>query len=147
MLFAAITSKVRGRRMGDALQTVTPIVLISAPAYAPVIAVLALAYQEVSPWTLTLFLVPSLAAQRLYGLYQEQRRLTDDLFNANETLERANLKFAGALIATLDARDRNTAGHSAAVAIYSRDVVPGAWDSRPTCKTSPTCAGWFTILG
>ena len=42
---------------------------------------------------------------------------------ANETLERANLQFAAALIATLDARDRYTAGHSAAVAIYSRDIA------------------------
>jgi putative nucleotidyltransferase with HDIG domain len=123
VLFAAVTSRVRGRPMRDALQTVTPIVLLSAPVYAPVIAVLALAYQEVSPWTLALFLVPSLAAQRLYGLYQEQRRLAHDLSVANQTLERANLQFAGALIATLDARDRYTAGHSAAVAIYSRDIA------------------------
>ena len=80
-------------------------------------------YLEFSPWTLALFLVPAIAAQRLYGLYQEQRRLADDLSIANETLERANLQFAGALIATLDARDRYTAGHSAAVAIYSRDIA------------------------
>ena len=123
VMFAAVTSRVRGRPMRDAFEAVTPIVLLSAPAYAPVIAVLALAYQEVSPWTLALFLVPSLAAQRLYALYQEQRRLADDLSVANETLERANLQFAGALIATLDARDRYTAGHSAAVAIYSRDIA------------------------
>ncbi len=123
VLFAALTAQVRGRRMRDAFHTVTPIVLLSAPAYAPVIAVLALAYIEVSPWTLALFLVPSMAAQRVYGLYQEQRRLADDLSVANETLERANLQFAGALIATLDARDRYTAGHSAAVAIYSRDIA------------------------
>ena len=45
------------------------------------------------------------------------------LSTANETLERANLQFAAALIATLDARDRYTAGHSAAVAIYSRDIA------------------------
>ena len=98
-------------------------VLLSAPAYAPFIAVLAYAYIEVSPWTLALFLIPAMAAQRLYGLYQEQRRLADDLSLANETLERTNLQFAGALIATLDARDRYTAGHSAAVAIYSRDIA------------------------
>jgi HD-GYP domain-containing protein (c-di-GMP phosphodiesterase class II) len=78
---------------------------------------------EVSPWSLALFLVPALAAQRLYGLYEKERRLAADLTNANETLERANLQFAAALIATLDARDRYTAGHSAAVAIYSRDVA------------------------
>jgi putative nucleotidyltransferase with HDIG domain len=123
VLFAALTSKVRGHRMRDAFQTVTPLVLLSAPAYAPVIAVLALAYEEVSPWTLALFLVPALAAQRLYALYQEQRRLAADLSVANETLERANLQFASALIATLDARDRYTAGHSAAVAIYSKDIA------------------------
>jgi len=38
-------------------------------------------------------------------------------------LERANLSFATALVATLDARDRYTAGHSAAVAIYARDIA------------------------
>ena len=38
-------------------------------------------------------------------------------------LERANLSFATALVATLDARDRYTAGHSAAVAIYARNIA------------------------
>ncbi len=123
VLFAAVTAKVRGRPMRDAFQTVTPIVFLSAPVYAPVIALLALAYIEVSPWTLALFLVPALAAQRLYTLYQEQRRLASDLVTANDTLERTNLQFASALIATLDARDKYTAGHSAAVAIYSRDIA------------------------
>jgi putative nucleotidyltransferase with HDIG domain len=80
-------------------------------------------YVRVSPWTLALFLVPAMAAQRLYGLYQEQRQLASDLSFANKTLEEANLQFASALIATLDARDRYTAGHSAAVAIYSRDIA------------------------
>ena len=64
-----------------------------------------------------------MAAQRLYGLYREQRQLAVDLSDVNETLERANLQFAAALIATLDARDQYTAGHSAAVAIYSRDIA------------------------
>lgn len=123
VLFAATTAGVRGRPIRDALRTVAPVVLISAPVYAPIVALLAYMYVRVSPWTLALFLVPALTAQRLYGLYQEQRRLTDDLSTANETLERANLQFAVALIATLDARDRYTAGHSAAVAIYSRDVA------------------------
>ena len=70
-----------------------------------------------------LFFVPALAAQRLYTLYQEQRQLTENLTDANEQLERANLSFAAALVATLDARDQYTAGHSAAVAIYSRDIA------------------------
>lgn len=93
------------------------------PLYVPVIAVLAYAYEELSPWTVLLFFVPALAAQRLYVLYQHQRELTTDLVGANDRLERANLSFATALVATLDARDHYTAGHSAAVAIYSRDIA------------------------
>ena len=72
---------------------------------------------------LPLFLTPALAAQRLFAMYQEQRRLAEDLSTANEALEQANLSFAAALVATLDARDKYTAGHSAAVAIYSRDIA------------------------
>jgi putative nucleotidyltransferase with HDIG domain len=123
VLFSGLTASVRGRPLRDALGTIVPVVLISAPVYAPIVALLAFMYVRVSPWTLALFLVPAMAAQRLYGLYQEQRRLADDLSTANETLERANLQFAAALIATLDARDQYTAGHSAAVAIYSRDIA------------------------
>jgi putative nucleotidyltransferase with HDIG domain len=123
VFFAALTASVRGRPIRDAIRTVVPVVLTSAPVYAPVVALLAFMYVRVSPWTLALFLVPAMAAQRLYGLYQEQRQLADDLSTANETLERTNLQFAAALIATLDARDQYTAGHSAAVAIYSRDIV------------------------
>ncbi len=123
VLFTSVTAKVRGRPIGDTVRTVAPVVLISAPVYAPIVALLAFMYVRVSPWTLALFLVPAMAAQRLYGLYQEERRLAADLSTANETLESANLQFAAALIATLDARDRYTAGHSAAVAIYSRDIA------------------------
>ena len=56
-------------------------------------------------------------------MYREQRETLRDLGAANDRLERANLSFATALVATLDARDRYTAGHSASVAIYSRDIA------------------------
>jgi putative nucleotidyltransferase with HDIG domain len=123
VLFSALTASVRGRPIRDAIRTIAPVVLASAPVYAPIVALLAFMYVRVSPWTLALFLIPAMAAQRLYALYQEQRQLAVDLSEANETLERANLQFAAALIATLDARDQYTAGHSAAVAIYSRDIA------------------------
>lgn len=120
---AAVTARVRGTRtIRDVIATHVPVVATSAPLYAPVVAVLTIAY-NVSPWTAPLFFGPALAAQQLFGLYQEQRRLTDDLTLANETLAKVNLSFASALVATLDARDRYTAGHSAAVAIYSRDIA------------------------
>jgi putative nucleotidyltransferase with HDIG domain len=123
VFFAALTARVRGRPVSDVVRSLTPVVLTSAVVYAPIVALLAYMYVRVSPWTLALFLVPGMAVQRLYGLYQEQRQLAVDLSEANDTLERANLQFAAALIATLDARDQYTAGHSAAVAIYSRDIA------------------------
>jgi putative nucleotidyltransferase with HDIG domain len=123
VVFGVITAAVRGESVADTAKTITPLLFLVPPLYAPFVALLAFMYVQISPWTLALFLVPAIAAQRLYGLYQEQRRLADDLSTVNATLERANLQFAAALIATLDARDEYTAGHSAAVAIYSRDIA------------------------
>ncbi len=124
LTFAVITAHVRSTRgTREVLRTHAPLVFASAPMYAPVVAVLTVAYQDVSAWTAPLFFAPALAAQRLFSLYQEQRQLADELSEANAHLEHANLSFAAALVATLDARDRYTAGHSAAVAIYSRDIA------------------------
>jgi putative nucleotidyltransferase with HDIG domain len=123
LIFALMTLAVRVGISREDLRDHVPLLVLAAPLYAPLVAVLAFIYVEVSPWTLALFLVPAMAAQRLYGLYQQERHLSAELTTANETLERANLQFAAALIATLDARDRYTAGHSAAVAIYSRDIA------------------------
>jgi putative nucleotidyltransferase with HDIG domain len=122
--FAAMINKLR-RNGGwaEAVRALIPMGLGFIALYAPLIAILAIAYRELTPWTLAFFFVPALAAQRLFVLYQEQRRLTDDLVAANEQLERAGLSFASALVATLDARDRYTAGHSAAVAAYARDIA------------------------
>ena len=122
--FASIT--VYLRRRGGVVETarlLLPVAAAAIPLYAPLVALLAIGYDQLSPWATMLFFVPALAAQRLYTLYQGQRHLTDGLTQANEQLERANLSFAAALVATLDARDQYTAGHSAAVAIYSRDIA------------------------
>jgi putative nucleotidyltransferase with HDIG domain len=110
-------------RWSEAVRDLLPIVIASVPFYGPVVAVLVLAYRDISPWTLPLFFVPALAAQRWFLMYQEQRRLATDLGEANAQLRAANLSFAKGLIATLDARDQYTAGHSAAVAIYARDIA------------------------
>jgi putative nucleotidyltransferase with HDIG domain len=122
--FASLTFWLRGHgRFIDAAADSLPVIAASVPFYSPAVAILALSYQDVSPWTLPLFFAPALAAQRWFLLYQEQRRLADDLQVANDQLRGVNLSFAKGLIATLDARDRYTAGHSAAVAIYARDIA------------------------
>jgi putative nucleotidyltransferase with HDIG domain len=122
--FACLTVWIRGTtRPSETARTIAPVALAAVPLYAPVVVLLTIAYQELSPWTLVLFFVPALAAQRLFALLQAQRQLTEGLSSVNEQLENANLSFASALVATLDARDQYTAGHSAAVAIYSRDIA------------------------
>lgn len=122
--FASLTLRVRNTgRPQDLLRTLGPLVFLAVPFYAPLVAILAFAYRDVSPWTLPLFFGPALAAQRLFGLYQQERQLAAGLSSANTRLERANMSFATALVTTLDARDRYTAGHSAAVAIYARDIA------------------------
>jgi putative nucleotidyltransferase with HDIG domain len=114
------------RRTGSLLgqvRTTMPILLAAVPLYTPVAAVLVYAYRVISPWTLAFFVIPAFAAHWLFALYREQRAMAVELTSANERLETANLSFAIALVATLDARDRYTAGHSAAVAVYARDIA------------------------
>jgi putative nucleotidyltransferase with HDIG domain len=132
MASAAGTSRVRGRSMSSVFRTLGPILLTSVPAYGPVVAILALAYEEVSPWTTPLFFIPALAAQRLFGMYQSQRNLT-------ERLEDANVSFAVALVTALEASDAYTAGHSRAVAIYSRDIATRMGLSSDECDRAFLC--------
>jgi putative nucleotidyltransferase with HDIG domain len=122
--FAAVVYTLRGYGSPlAALRQMVALSLTGLPLYVPGVALLALGYQVLSPWVLPLFLVPALAAQRSFVLYQAERKLAGDLAEVNKHLERANLSFATALVATLDARDRYTAGHSAAVAVYARDIA------------------------
>jgi putative nucleotidyltransferase with HDIG domain len=120
---ATLMSYLRGvGSFRDLLADVLPVIASSVLMYTPAVALLVLAYRDVSPWTLPLFFGPAVAAQRWFLMYQEQRRLAADLTTVNAQLQSANLSFAKGLIATLDARDRYTAGHSAAVALYASDI-------------------------
>jgi putative nucleotidyltransferase with HDIG domain len=114
------------RRVGSPyalLRALGPLILVYAPLYTPLVALLVYGYQLYSVAIVGAFLVPSVALQRLINLYQQQREAVSNLEEVNVRLERANLSFASALVATLDARDRYTAGHSAAVAVYSKDIA------------------------
>lgn len=123
-LFTTTAFTLRGNgRWREAAAEALPILVASVPLYGPAVGLLALAYRDISPWTLPLFFGPALAAQRWFLMYQDQRTLANHLQAANDQLKAANLSFAKGLIATLDARDRYTAGHSAAVAIYARDIA------------------------
>ena len=129
VLFASVTSRLRGNEVSIA-RIAGPVALLAILVYAPVVASLAFAYTVLSPWSAFLFLAPALAAQRLFSLYQEKTRLLEeqlrlaaDLSEANASLQSANLSFAAALVQTLEESDEYTAGHSKAVAIYTRDIA------------------------
>jgi putative nucleotidyltransferase with HDIG domain len=124
LLLAPLPAVIRGRSTWSELfAVIAPMEFSALPVQIPLIAGLAYVYMHVSPWGLVLFVVPAFAAQRLYQLYRQQRETSDELTVANEKLATASLSFAVALVATLEARDRYTAGHSAAVAIYARDIA------------------------
>jgi putative nucleotidyltransferase with HDIG domain len=121
--FTGATAFVRG---GDPLANLRAILSLSwftVPIYVPVLTLFVYAYHTYSLWLVLISFVPTLAAQRLLHLYQQEKEATHRLGAANERLRRASLSFATALVATLDARDQYTAGHSAAVAIYARDIA------------------------
>jgi putative nucleotidyltransferase with HDIG domain len=105
------------------LRAMVPLSLIAIPLYVPAVSVLVYGYARYSLAIVAMVFIPILALQRVVHLYQEQRAAAQSLAEVNRQLERANLSFAAALVATLDARDRYTAGHSAAVARYSRDIA------------------------
>jgi len=105
------------------IRSVGPTLLASVPLHAPMVAILAYSYTTISPWSVALFAIPAVAAQKLYLVYRQQRETAEALGAANARLARANFSFATALVATLDARDRYTAGHSAVVATYARDIA------------------------
>ena len=122
--FNVLTVKIRGTgSVGEVIRSVGPAILAAVPLTVPVVALLAFGVEQASVWVLPVFFLPALASQRLFVLYQEQMHLTDELSSVNNRLEQANLSFATALVTTLDARDQYTAGHSAAVAIYARDIA------------------------
>jgi len=122
--FAAATLAIRKNGSYRAfLTSAKPLLISSLAVNVPALVVLAYAYGQASEWTVLLFFAPGFAAHSLYRMYRQQREAAEGLAVANIRLQRANLSFATALVATLDARDRYTAGHSAAVAVYARDIA------------------------
>ena len=120
----AVAPAIRGSNtVGGAIRSSVPALVASVPLHAPVVAILAYSYETISPWSVALFRDSggrrATTSPALPPTAGERRSST----NANERLAGANLSFATALVATLDARDRYTAGHSAAVAIYARDIA------------------------
>ena len=103
---------------------------LAVPFYSPLVAALAFAYRDVSPWTLPLFFGPALAAQRLFGLYQEARRSAEDLSSANrelmelaERVRKTHRDTIASLARSMEAKDYYTGGHTERVANLARTLA------------------------
>jgi hypothetical protein len=138
--FAALTFTVRGNGSWRSVAVDSlPVIVASVPFYSSAVAILALSYQNLSPWTLPLFFGPALAAQRFFLLYQEERRLSEDLKSVNDQLRAANLSFAKGLIgrrSDLCARHRRADGYGPSSAGARSPLWPGSrhWEDRAACR-------------
>jgi putative nucleotidyltransferase with HDIG domain len=74
-------------------------------------------------WMAPLALGPLVAIVVVHRLYERALRMRDELAAKAQVLARTNLQFAAAMVRALDQRDAYTAGHSAAVAVYTRDIA------------------------
>ena len=118
-----ITSFVRGLNVANELRTVASVSWLTVPFYVPLLALLDFTNNTYSLGIALILFVPTLAAQRLLHLYQQEKEATRHLATANSRLLTANARFATGLVAMLEESDRYTAGHSLAVATYSRDIA------------------------
>jgi putative nucleotidyltransferase with HDIG domain len=121
--FLGITAWVRKYQVFEILRETSSAAVVTVPLYVPVVGLFVYGYHLYSLRLVLVFFLPALAAQRLLQLWQQEKVVSEDLAAANDRLRRASLSFATALVAALDARDQYTAGHSAAVAIYARDIA------------------------
>ena len=122
-VLAGITARVRGLNAANVLMTMASVSWLTVPLYVPLLALLVFTYSTYSLGVAVIFLVPTLAAQRLLHLYQQEKEATRHLATANSRLLTANARFATGLVAMLEESDPYTAGHSLAVATYSRDIA------------------------
>ncbi|MGN6379035.1 MAG: HD-GYP domain-containing protein [Gaiellales bacterium] len=128
---AGATTVLRGRLAAATLwHKLRGSLAVSIALYAPITALFAYAYTGAGEWVLLFFVIPVLAAHLSLGMHARQAQLieeleetNDQLAEANVHLRRVNVSFAAAMVRALDSRDQYTAGHSAAVAVYSRDIA------------------------
>ncbi len=104
--------------------------LVCVALCAPVACLFAHAYLASGIWVLAFFVIPVAASHLAFGMHAPKEQLiaaleqtNAELEAANSHLRRINMSFAEALVKAIDGRDAYTAGHSKAVAEYSRDIA------------------------
>lgn len=122
-VLVGITARLRGMDAVEVLVSLASVSWLTIPLYVPLLALLVFTYNAYSLQVALILFVPTLAAQRLLHLYQQEKEATRDLAAVNKRLLTANARFATGLVAMLEESDAYTAGHSLAVATYSHDIA------------------------
>jgi putative nucleotidyltransferase with HDIG domain len=128
---AAMTLLLRhGSRPSELWRLLRGSLAVSVALYAPVTALIAFVYGSIGLRVLLFFIVPLVAAHLSFEMHARQAQLIEELEESNDRLEganshlrRVNISFAAAMVRALESRDAYTAGHSAAVAVYARDIA------------------------
>ncbi len=90
--------------------------IVGAAICLPVAALFVYGHELAGLGSLLMVLVPVVSLHLLLRVYREKIELAT-------SLREGNVAFALSLARALDARDEHTAGHSAAVAVYARDIA------------------------
>jgi HD-GYP domain-containing protein (c-di-GMP phosphodiesterase class II) len=109
-------ARLRGLEVGAFLRDSLAACYLPFVFYLPIVWATAVAYRSAGIAALVMVLGPTLLAQYIYHLYQQRGQAYDDLTEAS-------LSFAIGMIRALDASDSYTAGHSASVGVYARDLA------------------------
>jgi len=125
-LIAGYTAYVEGSRLSAKVRRSLVPLLPSELASALLAVGTAYLYVKIGLATVALFAIALLTFQYLIGVLLLSQRRADELEVRAKQLAGFQVALLGALLRTLDLRDRMTARHSAAVARYSREVAGAA---------------------
>jgi putative nucleotidyltransferase with HDIG domain len=125
-LIAAYSCYVERSRLSVKIRRALVPLLPSELASAALAVGIAYLYIEVGLATVALFAVVLVTFQYLIGALLVSQQRADELELKAKQLAGFQVALLGALLRTLDLRDRMTARHSAAVARYSREIAAAA---------------------
>jgi putative nucleotidyltransferase with HDIG domain len=133
------TARIRGLDHTDVLRSLVSLSWLTIPFYVPLLALLVFTYNVYSLGIALVLFVPTLAAQRLLHLYQQEKEATRHLAAANSRLRTANARFMTGLVAIYEESDPYTSRHSLVVAKYARDIAERMGLSRDDCDLVELC--------
>jgi putative nucleotidyltransferase with HDIG domain len=133
------TARIRGLDIADLLKSLVSLSWLTIPFYVPLLALLLFTYDTYSLGIALILFVPTLAAQRLLQLYQQEKDATRHLAAANARLRTANARFMTGLVAIYEESDPYTSHHSLVVATYARDIAERMGLSADECDLVELC--------